>query len=81
METLSFYLKLLFSFKEIHWIPRKGDMRECTPYTLSFDGSGSSISGVSVNTLAIAYDVSLFNISSTSNTIYFIDNEHLSKNR
>lgn len=61
MKTLAFYLKLLFSFKEIHWIPRKGDMRECTPYTLSFDGTGSSISGVSVNTLVIAYDVSLIN--------------------
>lgn len=61
MKTLAFYLKLLFSFKEIHWIPRKGDMRECTPYTLSFDGSGSSISGVSVITLVIAYDVSLIN--------------------
>eukprot|EP00105_Crassostrea_gigas_P032687 XP_011455797.2 PREDICTED: receptor-type tyrosine-protein phosphatase alpha-like [Crassostrea gigas] len=42
--------------EEIHWIPRKEDKRECTPYTLSFDGSGSSISGVSVNTLVIAYD-------------------------
>lgn len=61
MKTLAFYLRCLFSFKEIHWIPRKGDIRECTPYTLSFDGTGSSISGVSVNTLVIAYDVSVFN--------------------
>lgn len=61
MKTLAFYLKLLFLFKEIHWIPRKEDKRECTPYTLRFDGSGSSISGVSVNTLVIAYDVSLCN--------------------
>lgn len=61
MKTLAFYLRCLFSFKEIHWIPRKGDMRKCTPYTLSFDGTGSSISGVSVNTLVIAYDVSVFN--------------------
>ena len=48
----------IFSFlKGVSWIPQKGSTSCCTPYSLTTGNTGSSISGVSQDTLVISIEV------------------------